>query len=69
LRAIGCPEKTIKDIIAADVNDLFASRMASVTQTNQYRYWRQETMSRSEEQQTQLRDLYTLGRGGDGKSS
>ena len=39
LRAIGCPEKTIKDIIVADVNDLFASRMAAVTQTNQSQYW------------------------------
>jgi len=58
LRAIGCPEKTIKDIITADVNDLFASRMAAVTRTNQYRYWRRETVSRSEEQQQQLRDLY-----------
>src|SRR5690349_13940800 len=24
LRAIGCPEKTVRDIILADVNDLFA---------------------------------------------
>src|ERR1035441_1378359 len=62
LRAIGCPEKTIKDIIVADVNDLFASRMASVTQTNQYQYWRKEPVSRSEEQEKQKRELLkTLG--------
>src|ERR1017187_7157912 len=59
LRAIGCPEKTIKNIIVADVNDLFSSRMASVTQTNQYQYWKKEPVSRSEEQRKQLRDLYT----------
>jgi hypothetical protein len=62
LRAIGCPEKTIKDIIVADVNDLFASRMASVTQTNQYQYWRKEPVSRSEEQEKQQRDLYAQKR-------
>ena len=27
LRAIGCPERTIRDIIVADVNDLFAQRI------------------------------------------
>jgi len=58
LRAIGCPEKTIKDIVVADVNDLFASRMASITKTNQYHYWRNEPVTRSEEQERQLRDLY-----------
>jgi len=58
LRAIGCPETTIKDIIVADVNELFASRTAALTQTNQYRYWRRETVSRSEEQQKQLQALY-----------
>lgn len=62
LRAVGCPEKTIKDIIVADVNDLFSSRMASVTRTNQYRYWRKEPVNRSEEQERQLRDLYAQKR-------
>src|ERR1017187_7056698 len=36
LRAIGGPEKTIKDVIVADVNGQCAARMASVSQTNQY---------------------------------
>jgi hypothetical protein len=57
LRAIGCPEKTVRDIIVADVNDLFAARMASVTQTNQYQYWRHEPLTRSQEQAKQLREL------------
>src|SRR6185436_10607243 len=30
LRGIGCPEETIKDIIIADVNKLYASRLAAV---------------------------------------
>jgi hypothetical protein len=62
LRAIGCPEKTIKDIIVADVNDLFASKKAAVTRTNVYQYWRQAPLSRSEDQERQLRDLYAQKR-------
>lgn len=33
LRAIGCPEQTIRDIIIADVNSLFASRYAALSQS------------------------------------
>jgi hypothetical protein len=62
LRAVGCPDKTVKDIVIADVNDLFSSRMASVTKTNQYQYWRKEPVSRSEAQEKQLRDLYAQKR-------
>ena len=62
LRAIGCPEKTVRDIIVADVNDLFASKMAAATRTNQYQYWRKEPFSRSEEQAKELRDLYAQKR-------
>lgn len=62
LRAIGCPEKTVKEIIQADVNDLFSTRMASVTRTNQYRYWMREPMARGVEQEQQLRDLDTQKR-------
>jgi hypothetical protein len=62
LRAIGCPEKTVRDIIVADVNDLFASKAAALTRTNQYQYWRKEPVTRSEEQAKRLRDLYTQKR-------
>lgn len=58
LRGIGCPEKTIKDIIVADVNDLFSSRSRSITATNQYQFWRKVPLSWGEEQRQQLRDLY-----------
>jgi hypothetical protein len=41
LRAIGCPEETIRDIIIADVNKLFASRRQALkTSTNRFEYWK-----------------------------
>ncbi len=57
LRAIGCPAKTIKEIITADVNDLFASRRAAITRTNRYEYWRATPLNFTEEQQKQLREI------------
>ena len=57
LRAIGCPEKTIKEIITADVNDLFSARRAAIIQTNHYEYWRAAPMSLTEEQRKQLQEL------------
>lgn len=58
LRAIGCPEKTIKEIITADVNDLFSARRATITQTNHYEYWRATPMNLTEEQRRLLQQLY-----------
>jgi len=41
LRAIGCPEETIRDIIIADVNKLFTSRKRALTlSTNKFAYWK-----------------------------
>ena len=41
LRAIGCPEETIRDIIVADVNKLFAARRRELTaSTNKFVYWK-----------------------------
>jgi len=41
LRAIGCPEETIRDIIIADVNKLFASRRQALKiSTNRFEYWK-----------------------------
>ena len=57
LRAIGCPEKTIKEIIKADVNDLFSARRATITQSNHYEYWRAIPVSLNEEQRRQLQQL------------
>ena len=42
LRAIGCPEETIRDIIVADVNKLFDSRRRALktASTNKFEYWK-----------------------------
>jgi LysM repeat protein len=42
LRDIGCPEQTIRDIIIADVNALYAKRRASEIITPQQQWWRSE---------------------------
>jgi LysM repeat protein len=40
LRAIGCPEQTIRDIIIADVNALYARRRATELVTPEQQWWR-----------------------------
>ncbi len=42
LRDIGCPEQTIRDIIIADVNALFARRRSSELVTSQQQWWRSQ---------------------------
>src|SRR3989442_637802 len=42
LRAIGCPEATIRDIIVADVNQLFARRRATEVVGAEQQWWRSE---------------------------
>jgi hypothetical protein len=42
LRAIGCPEPTIRDIIVADVNQLFARRRATEIATAEQQWWKPE---------------------------
>ncbi len=39
LRAVGCPEQVIRDIIVADVNQLFASRIQAIWQPRNKAYW------------------------------
>jgi hypothetical protein len=44
LRAIGCPEETIRDIIVADVNKLFEQRKREMTgTTNKFQFWKTGT--------------------------
>ena len=57
LRAIGCPELTIREIVKADVNDLFCARRSTLTKTNEYQYWRADPMNLSKEQARQLDEL------------
>ncbi len=40
LRAIDCPEQTIRDIIIADVNQLYAKKRATETVTADLQWWR-----------------------------
>jgi hypothetical protein len=40
LRDIGCPESTIRDIIVADVNQLYAQRRAAEIVTPEQQWWR-----------------------------
>jgi hypothetical protein len=42
LREIGCPEPTIRDIIVADVNQLFARRRATEVATAEQQWWKSE---------------------------
>jgi LysM repeat protein len=42
LRSIGCPEQTVRDIIIADVNALYAKRRATEILTPQQEWWRSE---------------------------
>ncbi len=42
LREIGCPEQTIRDIITADVNELYAKKRASLLTPAGIQWWRSE---------------------------
>jgi LysM repeat protein len=42
LRSIGCPEQTIRDIIIADVNALYARKLATELTTPEQQWWRSE---------------------------
>ena len=42
LRAIGCPEQTVRDIIIADVNSFYARRRATELVTPEQQWWRSE---------------------------
>lgn len=42
LRAIGCPEQTVRDIIIADVNALYARRRATELITPEQQWWRSD---------------------------
>lgn len=42
LRDIGCPEQTIRDIIVADVNQLYAQKRATELMTDEQQWWRSQ---------------------------
>jgi hypothetical protein len=62
LRAIGCPEPTVRDIIIADVNDLFNARVKALVDEVSGRFWeliiRKDDFEKMvDEKHTQLRAL------------
>jgi hypothetical protein len=76
LRAIGCPEKTIRDIIVADVNELYRHRfLLTFPPTNRVEYWKpgdalahlidEEHVTKLQEFGKEKRDLITTLLGSD----
>ena len=70
LRAVGCPEKTIRDIITADVNEMFRARAKSQpASTNRHEYWKsgnplgnlfnEEMVAKQQELSKEKRELLT----------
>jgi hypothetical protein len=58
LRAIGCPEETIRDLIIAEVNKLYAPKFSALmAQTHQFAYWKPGSKKSREELQKQLEAL------------
>jgi hypothetical protein len=69
LRAVGCPEAIIRDIITADINQLYKSRVAAIWKPEIREYWQKSTgnnanpdqelklMALSREKSLVLRDL------------
>ncbi len=51
LRALECPEETIRDIIVSDVNKLFAEKMKALRGENfDYKYWKAQRPQNSKEE-------------------
>jgi hypothetical protein len=58
LRRIGCPELTIRDIIVADVNQMFAQRRSQEVVTAESEWWKSEPdLNRTEAALKQFADL------------
>ncbi len=62
LRAIGCPEQTVRDIIVADVNELFAQRRATELFNPLHEWWRPEPDQEKVEQAAEQRHAIEMER-------
>jgi hypothetical protein len=77
LRKIGCPKKTMRDIIVADVNELFARKRLEDIQENDIQWWRsdpdpnqvQAAIARAKALETERRTLLTKLLGPDWQES
>lgn len=58
LRAVGCPEQVIRDIVTADLNQAFAARFAAIWKPEIREYWQKSKREQpSPEQEKQLMAL------------
>lgn len=63
LRAIGCPEETVRDIIIADINKLFAGRVAALYPSpKEYKFWRVENRESRQEERSREQKRRELDR-------
>jgi len=63
LRRIGCPEKTIRDVIVADVNELYRHRfLKEFPPTNRVEYWKSGDALASVIKEDQVARLQEFGR-------
>ncbi len=79
LRSIGCPEKTIRDIIVADVNQLYSHRRVTEVVAPEQQWWRSDpdpelinkAAAKVKELETERKNLLTklLGPGWDTESN
>ena len=60
LRAVGCPEQVIRDIILADVNQVFAPRFAAIWRSRVYEYW--QKYRREQLSPDQIKQSLALGK-------
>jgi len=62
LRAIGCPEETVRDIIIADINKLYASKIAALYPSpKDFKYWRVEDRTARAEERDRDKKRRELG--------
>ncbi len=60
LRAVECPEETIRDIISADVNKLYAARYRELRgpEAKEYKYWKTESFNSNTKEGYELQRKY-----------
>jgi RNA polymerase sigma factor (sigma-70 family) len=59
LRAIGCPEQTVRDIVVADVNALFDGKEKIAQRTNHVQFWRPGSGPLTEVVKANLAELHS----------
>jgi hypothetical protein len=62
LRKVGCPEETIRDIIIADVNKLYASKARALTSPGEFKFWKMDPRYNNSLSLSTQKQLQTLDR-------